>query len=70
MIDRIRTIMEYAKMSQQDFAARLGISPASLSSILTGRTHHQRGIPSVSEAIPFSSVYFSITFNKRGTIGG
>ena len=39
MIDRIRTIMEYAKMSQQDFAARLGISPASLSSILTGRTN-------------------------------
>lgn len=31
--------MEYAKMSQQDFAARLGISPASLSSILTGRTN-------------------------------
>lgn len=39
MIDRIREIMEYAKMSQQDFAARLGISPASLSSILTGRTN-------------------------------
>lgn len=39
MIDRIRTIMEYTKLSQQDFAARLGISPASLSSILTGRTN-------------------------------
>lgn len=39
MIDRIRIIMEYTKLSQQDFAARLGISPASLSSILTGRTN-------------------------------
>lgn len=39
MIDRIRTIMGYTKLSQQDFAARLGISPASLSSILTGRTN-------------------------------
>ena len=39
MIERIRMIMDYAKLSQQDFAARLGISPASLSSILTGRTN-------------------------------
>lgn len=39
MIERIRSIMDYAKLSQQDFAARLGISPASLSSILTGRTN-------------------------------
>lgn len=31
--------MELAKMSQQDFAAKLGISPASLSSIFTGRTN-------------------------------
>lgn len=31
--------MEYAQLSQQDFAARLGISPASLSSIYTGRTN-------------------------------
>ncbi len=30
--------MEQAGMSQQDFAAKLGISPASLSSIFTGRT--------------------------------
>lgn len=39
MKDRIRSVMEYAKMTQQDFAARLGISPASLSSIFTGRTN-------------------------------
>ena len=39
MKERIRLIMEKAKMSQQDFANRLGISPASLSSIFTGRTN-------------------------------
>ena len=31
--------MEYAHLSQQDFALRLGMSPASLSSIFTGRTN-------------------------------
>lgn len=39
MKDRIRQVMEYAHQSQQDFAATLGISPASLSSIFTGRTN-------------------------------
>lgn len=39
MKDRIRKILEYTHLSQQDFAARLGISPASLSSIFTGRTN-------------------------------
>lgn len=39
MKERIRQIMEKAALSQQDFSARLGISPASLSSIFTGRTN-------------------------------
>lgn len=39
MKERIRAVMEYARQSQQDFALRLGISPASLSSIYTGRTN-------------------------------
>ncbi len=39
MKERIRLIMEYLQLSQQDFASRLGISPASLSSIFTGRTN-------------------------------
>ena len=39
MKDRIRRVMEYAHLSQQDFALRLGMSPASLSSIFTGRTN-------------------------------
>ena len=38
MKERIRQILEWTNLSQQDFAARLGISPASLSSIFTGRT--------------------------------
>lgn len=39
MKERIRQVMEQARMSQQDFAMKLGISPASLSSIFTGRTN-------------------------------
>ena len=39
MKDRIREIIDWANLSQQDFANRLGISPASLSSIFTGRTN-------------------------------
>lgn len=39
MKDRIRKVMELAGLSQQEFAARLEISPASLSSIFTGRTN-------------------------------
>jgi len=39
MKERIRQIMELQKMTQQVFAAFLGMSPATLSSILTGRTH-------------------------------
>lgn len=39
MKERIRRVMEYAQLTQQDFAIRLDISPASLSSIFTGRTN-------------------------------
>lgn len=39
MKDRIRLLMEQTKLSQQDFAMKLGISPASLSGIFTGRTN-------------------------------
>ena len=38
MKERIRQVMEQAGMLQQDFAMKLGISPASLSSIFKGRT--------------------------------
>ena len=39
MKDRILKIMQLEKMTQQNFAAALGISPASLSSIFNGRTN-------------------------------
>lgn len=38
MKDRIRQIQEKEKMTQRDFAAALGISPSSLSSIYNGHT--------------------------------
>lgn len=39
MKERIKSVMDYAKLSQQDFSHKLGVSPASLSSIFTGRTN-------------------------------
>lgn len=55
--DRIRKIMEDVRMSQQDFAAKLGISPASLSSIFTGRTNPTNNtVQAVHRAFPEISV--------------
>lgn len=39
MKDRIRNVMEMQHMTQQIFAGFIGMSPATLSSILTGRTN-------------------------------
>lgn len=39
MKERIKLIMDNAGLTQQEFAVKLGISPASLSSIFTGRTN-------------------------------
>lgn len=39
MKERIRKVMEYAQLSQQDFAAKIDISASSLSGIFTGRTN-------------------------------
>lgn len=38
MEDRIRQLMEASGLSQKDYAAKLEISPGSLSSIFNGRT--------------------------------
>lgn len=55
--ERIRKIMEDVKMSQQDFAAKLGISPASLSSIFTGRTNPTNNhVQAIHKAFPYISV--------------
>lgn len=49
--------MEDVKMSQQDFAAKLGISPASLSSIFTGRTNPTNNhVQAIHKAFPYISV--------------
>ena len=39
MKNRIREVMQKANLSQQDFAAKLGVSPASISNIFIGRTN-------------------------------
>lgn len=39
MKDRIREIMTYSGLSQQDFASKLQMAPASISSIFNGRTN-------------------------------
>lgn len=53
MKERIRQVMEHTKMSQQDFATKLGISPASLSSIFTGRTNPTNNhVQAVHRAFP------------------
>lgn len=53
MKERIRAVMDYAQMTQQDFAARIGISPASLSNIFTGRTNPtQKQVMAIHGAFP------------------
>ncbi len=39
MVNRIREIINYSHLSQQDFAARINASAASLSNILNGKTN-------------------------------
>lgn len=53
MKERIRKVMEYAQVTQQVFATRLGISPSSLSSIFTGRTNpSQKQVTAIHHAFP------------------
>ncbi len=53
MKDRIRRIMELEGLTQQDYAMKLGISPASLSSIYTGRTNPTNNhVQAVHRAFP------------------
>ncbi|MBR1712385.1 MAG: helix-turn-helix transcriptional regulator [Alloprevotella sp.] len=57
MKDRIRRLMDELQMTQQDFAAKLSISPASLSSIFTGRTNPTNNhVQAVHRAFPEVSV--------------
>lgn len=53
MKDRIRKVQDYVQMSQQDFAATLGISAASLSGIYTGRTQPTtKHVRAIHDAFP------------------
>lgn len=55
--DRIRKIMELANLSQQEFAARLEMSPASLSSIFNGRTNPTNNhVQAIHRAFPVVNV--------------
>lgn len=57
MKERIRSVMQYAKLSQQDFAARLGISPATLSGIFSGRVNSaDKYVNAIHQAFPEISV--------------
>lgn len=53
MKDRIRLVQDYAQLTQQDFANYLEISPASLSSIYTGRTQPtSKHVMAIHKAFP------------------
>lgn len=70
MKERIRQVMEYAKLSQQDFAAKLGISPASLSSIYTGRTNPTNNhVQAVHRAFPEVNINW-LLFGEGEMFGG
>lgn len=57
MKDRIHQLMDTLQMNQQDFAAKLSISAASLSSIFTGRTNPTNNhVMAVHRAFPEVSV--------------
>ena len=61
MKERIRSIMNGLGMSQQEFAQKLGISPASLSNILGGRTNPTNThVMAVHRAFPDISVNWLI----------
>lgn len=53
MEERIRQVMEYMQMKQKDFAAKIGISEASLSGVFNGRTRaNNRHIEGIHKAFP------------------
>ncbi len=53
MEERIRQVMEYMQMKQKDFAAKIGISEASLSGVFNGRTRaNNRHVEGIHKAFP------------------
>lgn len=75
MKERIRQIIEWANLSQQDFANRLGISPASLSSIFTGRTNPTNNhVQAIHKAFPNININWLLfgegKMMEAGLVGG
>ena len=53
MQDRIRQIMDHYGLSQQNCASRLGVAPATISSIFTGRTNPtNKHVQAIHKAFP------------------
>ena len=59
MKDRIKQIQDYAKLSQQDFANFIGISPATLCGVYTGRTQaSNKLVTAIHNAFPEINLYW------------
>lgn len=58
MKNRIREVMQKANLSQQDFAAKLGVSPASISNIFIGRTN-----PTITHAFAVHKAFPEVSMN-------
>ena len=69
MRDRMRQVMERTGLSQQDFATRLGVSPASLSNIFVGRTNPTNNhVQAIHRAFPEISVNW-LMFGEGDMLG-
>ena len=59
MKDRIKQIQDYAKLSQQDFSGFIGISPATLSGVYSGRTQaSSKLVTAIHSAFPEINIYW------------
>ena len=58
MKNRIREVMLKANLSQQDFATKLGVSPASISNIFMGRTN-----PTITHASAVHKAFPNVRMN-------
>lgn len=65
MQERIKKILEYSGLNQQDFANRIAISPASLTNILKGRSNATLPIV-MSIRASFPEVNFSWLLDGKG----
>lgn len=70
MEERIKQLMESLGMSQQDFAAKIGLSAASISNILTGRSKPtQNHVTAIHRAFPSVNVSW-LMFDEGNMLEG